>query len=224
MAGSGLRHGGQRAVRGCRFRREAAPPTGSISLSSRSDILRCATARHSLAAEPRPAHHRDMRGPALLVVVSVAVGFAGCTSSSSSDETSSVRVQGVRATITVVHQHLANKQVALYATPDGYVPRVQPERALSLGLAQLGDPTRVKNAHLYLGEFWVHGTSESAIPAWVMVVGPSGTWCIPRFGPSSGSDAEDGTTLSASACYFGVSVPRSGGNSGWTSGVEIPVT
>lgn len=182
-----------------------------MSLSSRSDILRCATARHSLAAESRPAHHRDMRGPALLVVVSVAVAFAGCTSPSSSDETSSVRVQGVRATITVVHQHLANKQVALYATPDGYVPRVQPERALSLGLAQLGDPTRVKNAHLYLGEFWVHGTSESAIPAWVMVVGPSGRWCIPRFGPSSGSDAEDGTTLSASACYFGVVINAGSG-------------
>ncbi len=152
-----------------------------------------------------------MRGSALLVAFSVAIGFASCTRSSSSVETSSVAVQGVHATITVVHQHLANKQVVLYAIPDGYVPRVQAERALSFGLAQLGDPARVKKAHLYLGEFWVHGTSDSAIPAWVMVVGPSGTWCIPRFGLSPGSGAEDGTTPSAGACFFGVVINADSG-------------
>jgi len=106
--------------------------------------------------------------------------------------------------VTVVHQHLETPQVDLYAIPDGYEPGVQAERALSLGLEQLSDPARVSRAHLYLGEFWVHGTSESAIPAWVMVVGPSLTWCSPSSDPSPGPASANGAEPSAVACYFGV--------------------
>jgi len=129
---------------------------------------------------------------------------AGCTSSSSSGEGSPVAAQGVHAIVTVVHQHLETQQVDLYAIPDGYEPRVQAERALSLGLAELSDPARVSSAHLYLGEFWVYGTSESAIPAWVMVVGPSRHWCSPSSGQSPGPASANGAEPSAVACYFGI--------------------
>jgi hypothetical protein len=125
-----------------------------------------------------------------------------------------VAAQGVHGSITVVHQHWATKQVDLYAIPDGYAPRVQAERALTLGLAEVRDPTGINSAHLYLGEFWVHGTSESAIPAWVMVVGPSRTWCPPSSGPSpgSGSASANGAESSAAARYFGVVINADTGN------------
>jgi hypothetical protein len=99
----------------------------------------------------------------VLAAISIAMATAGCTSSFSSGEGSPVAAHGVHAIITVVHQHLETQQVDLYAIPDGYAARVQAQRALSLRLAQLSDPARVSSAHLYLGEFWVHGTSESAI-------------------------------------------------------------
>jgi hypothetical protein len=145
-----------------------------------------------------------MRRSAVVAAVSIAMASAGCTSSSSSGERSPVEAHEVHAIVTIVHQHLATQQVDLYAIPDGYEPRVQAERALSLGLAQLSDPARISSAHLYLGEFWVHGTSESAIPAWVMVVGPSRNWCPPSSGAAPGQASANGAEPSAVACYFGV--------------------
>lgn len=153
-----------------------------------------------------------MRRSAVVAAVSITLASAGCTSSSSSGEGSSVAADGVHAIVTVVHQHLETQQVDLYAIPDGYAPRVQAEQALSLSLAQLSDPGRVSSAHLYLGEFWVYGTSESAIPAWVMVVGPSRTWCSPNSGPTPGASSATETEPSAVACYFGVVINADTGN------------
>lgn len=156
-------------------------------------------------ARPVPSGVRPSR---TLLLAALALAFAGCSSTSSPGEQSFITTHGTHATVTVVHEHLATEQVDLYAIPDGYEPPVQADEALSLGSAQLRDPARVKDAQPYLGEFWVDGTSASAIAAWVIVFGPSSMWCTPILGPSPGPGASNTPNASAPPCYFGVVITR----------------
>lgn len=59
-------------------------------------------------------------------------------------------------------------------------------------------------AKLFLGEFRVYGKPDPAIPAWVMVVGPSGAWCNPENVGTGTSGSGGATQPSDTACYFGV--------------------
>jgi hypothetical protein len=158
----------------------------------------------SLAAPTARAHHPNVRSSAALASVLGLIVATGCTSAPSRAEGSSVTAHGAQADVTVVHQHLENGQVDLYPIPDGYEPGVDAERALTLGLEQLGGQPRVTKAQLYLGEFRIYGTPESAIPAWVMVVGPSSAWCVPATLGTGSSGSGGATQPSETACYFGV--------------------
>lgn len=115
-----------------------------------------------------------------------------------------------RATVTIVHRHLKNAQVDLYPIPSGYTPRIDAGHALRLALAQLNPSLRIRHAHLYLGEFQVYGTAGSATPAWVMVVGPSPSWCQPMFGPGLGVSPPP-PSAHPSSCTFGVVIDANTG-------------
>jgi hypothetical protein len=121
----------------------------------------------SLAAptDPGASSERALVSPPRLWLGFIVA--TACTSARGPAEGSSVAAGGVRASVTVVHRHLENEQVNLYPIPKGYEPGIDAERALTLGLEQLSGRPRVTEARLYLGEFRVYGTPDSAIPAWV---------------------------------------------------------
>lgn len=145
-----------------------------------------------------------MRSSALLASALGFIVATGCTSARSPAEDSSVAADGVRASVTVVRRHLENEQVNLYPIPRGYEPGIDAERALTLGLEQLSGRPRVTEARLYLGEFRIYGMPDPAIPAWVMVVGPSSAWCEPANVATGSSGPGGATHPSDTACYLGV--------------------
>ena len=110
----------------------------------------------------------------------------------------------VQARVTIVHSDLVDGDVHLFPLPPGYTPQVKASRALDLGLRQFSHPAATSGARLYLGEFRVHGTPQSAVPR----VGSPGQrpcsvvrprkWPAPMPGQASPRPYPTGT------CRFGV--------------------
>jgi hypothetical protein len=150
---------------------------GTVTSDGKVDIHLCRSSAVGTAAAVRFIRIRMRR-----LCAAVALLLGACTSGGR--EQAVATAGNVQARVTYVYSDLANEDVHLYALPSGYTPRLEASRALDLGLGQFTDPAATSDARLYLGEFRVHGTPQSAIPSWVLVVTAPAAWCATSNGPS----------------------------------------
>jgi hypothetical protein len=166
-----------------------------MSVPMETDIHRAAPVG---TAGPRAVVRLRMRK----FCVAVALLLAACTSGQG--EQAVATAGNVQARVTIVHSDLVDGDVHLFRLPPGYTPQVKASRALDLGLRQFSHPATTSGARLYLGEFRAHGTPQSAVPTWVLLVNAPAAWCAPVSGPSPMPGQASPRTYPTGTCRFGV--------------------